>query len=103
MNPEQLQSNENPKAQNSKTDAFLAQLDESRIVQLMAGRRQLLESLKSEISRKLYYKIEEKLANEEKTLREIWDWQQGKHKFFAKYTLILDPRYFEQEFINWQD
>ncbi len=75
-------------------------LTKEQISLLVEQRRKQLEELKPNISRKLYFKIEEKLNSEEKTLLEILDWQNGKHAFMSRYTLILDPRYFEQEFLN---
>ena len=71
-----------------------------QIQTLIDARRRDLEYLKPDISLKLYYAAEEKLADEKKRLGEILDWQEGKQTRLSKYTLILDTHYFEQEFLN---
>ena len=75
-------------------------LNKEQIQKLIDARRQDLESLKPDITLKLYYAAEEKLADEKKRLEEILDWQEGKQSRLSKYTLILDTHYFEQEFLN---
>ena len=75
-------------------------LDEELIAQVSKQRQTELSELKSIIARKMYYAIEEKLAQEEQALKNILNWQQGKSSELSKYTLILDPHYFEQLFLN---
>lgn len=98
MNPEFLHTTSTPGLPAAQS-ASLARLDEKQIIELMAERRQTLESLKPLVSRKIYYAMEEKLAQEESKLKEILDWQNGKITKLSKYSLILDTNYFEQEFL----
>jgi hypothetical protein len=75
-------------------------LSEIQIDELYTQRQGALEPLKIEVSRKMYYLIEEKLAAEKAELKKILDWQQGKNSELSKFSLVLDPHYFEQEFLN---
>jgi hypothetical protein len=95
-----LQPTEHIANSSAKTEGSLAPLDEQQINSLMLSRKQALETIKNEISRKVYFQIEEKIGREETQLKEILDWQQGKQMQRAKYSLILDPHYFEQEFLQ---
>ena len=85
----------------SQDDSISSQnLTEDQILALSEARKNALEQIKSQISRKIYYQIEEKLLFEQNRLQEILDWQQGRSAKQAKYTYILDPHFFEQEFLN---
>ena len=75
-------------------------LDAEQIQKLSQHQKAELEKIKPHISRKNYYAIEEKITEEEKSLREILDWQQGKQSKLSKYSLILNPHFFEQELMN---
>ena len=75
-------------------------MDEKQIDLLILARKDALEAIKNEISRKIYFQIEEKIIREELKLKEILDWQEGRQSKLAKYSLILDPHFFEQEFLN---
>ncbi len=99
MNPELLQNPENFNRPSEETSSFLP-LNKEQIGKITFARKQLLELVKTGISRKLYYNIEEKLAQEERQLREILDWQEGRQSRLARYSFILDPHYFEQEFLT---
>lgn len=74
-------------------------LDEISIGQVLALGRQQLEKVKPAISRKMHNALEEKLSGQERELKKILAWQQGRQEHLAQYSLILDPRYFEQEFM----
>jgi hypothetical protein len=79
---------------------FLGPLNEGQIGSLISIRKQNLESIKSQISRKRYFMIEEKIAAEENSLKQILNWQQGKNNQLSQYSFVLDTHYFEQEFLN---
>jgi len=101
MNAERLPAQNNPPTQSPASQGGpLQRLDEKQIAELMAERKALLEALKPAVSRKIYYAMEEKLAQEETRLKEILDWQLGKITKLSKYSLILDPHYFDQEFLQ---
>jgi hypothetical protein len=82
-----------------KIDGGLAVLDDKQINSLIESRKQALELIKNGISRKIYFQMEEKINHEETRLKQILDWQQGRQNQMAKYSLILDPHFFEQEFL----
>jgi len=100
MNLETLQSKETLAPKGTETASSFSNLTESSIKALIDDRKQLLQSIKNEIGLKTFYKLEEKIAAEEKRLSEILDWRLGRQKQLAKYTFILDSRFFEQEFLN---
>lgn len=75
-------------------------LTQNQIADTITERKALLNSLRPEISRKIYYTLEEKIALEEKELQQILDWQEGRSSQMSKYTFILNSNYFEQEFMN---
>ena len=74
-------------------------MDDKQINSLISARKQALETIKSQVSRKVYFQMEEKISHEESQLKELLDWQQGRNNALAKFSLILDPHYFEQEFL----
>ena len=101
MSVEFLSPQQNPPPQSHPAPLHsLSKLDAGQIQILMEQRKALLEELKPSVSRKIYYLMEEKLLREEAKLREILDWQEGKVTRLSRYSLILDPNYFEQEFLN---
>lgn len=75
-------------------------LNQKQIEEVTQIRQSLLIELKDNISRKFYYALEEKLEQEKKSLSQILDWQEGRNTELSKYSLVLDPHYFEQEFLN---
>ena len=100
MTPETLYTSEKPKIVPNEPPAQFSDLDEAQIEALMLSRKGLLESLKAKVSLKAYYTMEEKTNSEEKRLNEILDLKRGKQSRMAKYSLILNPNYFEQEFLS---
>ncbi|HVY67909.1 MAG TPA: hypothetical protein VHA30_03375 [Patescibacteria group bacterium] len=76
-----------------------AELNEQSISESSLPRRLMLEQLKPHLSRKRYFALEEKLAAEEKQLRDILDWRLGRQNRLSRFTFILDQHYFEQEFL----
>jgi hypothetical protein len=100
MHPTNTQPNKPVNSASESSGSNFASLNERAILELSEVRKKLLEQIKNEISLKRFYAIEEKLKNEEKTLMEILDWRLGKSTQLSKYSLILDPHYFEQEFLN---
>jgi len=82
-----------------KDGASFAQLNAELINEVISDRKNRLEKIKPEISRKLYYIMEEKIIAQEKHLNDILDWRQGKLSQLSKYSLILNSNYFEQEFL----
>ena len=100
MSPETLKPTENSAQTPPQNDGSFKQLSQELITRTMERRLEILASLQPELSRKLFYSLEEKLAQEAKQLREILDWQQGRQSQLSKYTFILDPHYFEQEFLS---
>jgi hypothetical protein len=100
MSNETLKPQEQPAQSPLQSGGHFEALRQSQISDLAAERRRWLESIKPEVSLKRYYQIEEKIKAEEKSLTEILDWQEGRSTQLSKYSLILDPHYFEQEFLN---
>jgi hypothetical protein len=101
MNPELLPIQDNQTVPIPQSPGnFSHRLNKPQIIELMGLRRQNLLGLKKDISLKLYYTVEEKLDREEKALLEILDWQEGKITKLSQYSLILDPHFFEQEFLQ---
>jgi hypothetical protein len=75
-------------------------LTQNQITDILTERKNILNSLRPEISRKVYYTLEEKIVLEEKQLQQILDWQEGRNSQLSRYSLILDSHYFDQEFMN---
>ena len=100
MNPEILSTTQEAKNTSPEISANFDALDEHQISLVIASRKALLESIKAQISLKAYYAAQEKLEAEEKRLKEILDFRLGRQSHLAKYTFVLNPNYFEQEFLN---
>src|SRR5579864_4464158 len=100
MTPETLIPAEHLPKRPDANELPQTELSESVITDMASTRQDLLESIKETVSRKTYYLLEEKLKEEQKQLREILGWQQGRQSRLSKYTNILDRHYFEQEFLN---
>ena len=66
---------------------------------VMKNRNESLLNLRQYISRKLYYVLEEKLKQETAEFAKLLDHAYGRQKAQAKFTLVLDPNYFEQRFM----
>lgn len=75
-------------------------LSQEQIDSEINSRKELLQKLKSELSLKLFYCLEEKVDMEHKNLLSILDWQEGRNTHLSKFTNVLEPYYFEQEFFN---
>ena len=75
-------------------------LTQQQIEQAAEDRANKLNGIKDLISKKFLYALEDKLAAEKKSLQQILDWQEGRNTELSKYTHVLDPHYFEQEFLN---
>ncbi|HYV33924.1 MAG TPA: hypothetical protein VE973_03700 [Candidatus Limnocylindria bacterium] len=100
MKPEILKISEKPKKTATESLAAVVNFDEEQIQTAIAPRKALLESIKAEITLKSYYTLEEKILVEEKRLNDILDIKRGRQSRLAKYSFILNPSYFEQEFLN---
>ncbi len=100
MSNETLHPKEFPPITPPRNGGGTDNLSKQRIQSLAVQRKQCLEGIKPDISRKLYFMLEEKLEKEQKNLEEILDWQQGKLSRLSRYSLILDSHYFEQEFLS---
>ena len=70
----------------------IAQLHEDRLGQLAA--------IKNTISRKLYFKLEEKLQREKSQLEQLLGIETGQQNQLAKYSFVLDRQYFDQVFLE---
>lgn len=97
--PETLQPKEQPTQTPTEVSANFNTLDEQGIKSVITSRKALLESIKSQVSLKSYYFMEEKIVSEEKRLKEILDWRMGRSRQLSRYSLVLNPNYFEQEFM----
>ncbi len=100
MNPEILQPTDSGTKISNEILVKLNAFGEEQISELITSRKQLLESIKNQISLKAYYLMEEKILKEETRLKEILDIKKGRQRQLSKFTFILDPRFFEQEFLN---
>jgi len=100
MSPETLKPHELISKRSAIESSGHVKLNGQKISALIQSRKEILENIKDGISRKIYFQIEEKINREEKQLKEILDWQEGRQSVLAKYSFILDPHYFEQEFLN---
>src|ERR1700729_1263932 len=100
MLPETLKPTEAPAKPANEHSGASFKLDEQQINSLILSRKEILENIKNEISRKVYFQIEEKINREEKQLNELLDFQEGRQNQLSKYTFVLDTHYFEQEIIS---
>lgn len=78
----------------------MTRLTQQQIDSLTADLKQRAENIKSHISRKRFFNIEEKINSNQQRLGQILDWQEGRQNQLSKYSFILDTHYFEQEFLN---
>ena len=98
MNPEILQPKEIQPDRPELVEAAAPVL-EQQAQTILQERRQSLESLRSLIARKLYYRLEEKIKAEDESFRQLMDIQTGRKKILDQYTFILDTEYFEQKLL----
>lgn len=79
--------------------ADVKKLEENSIRSFYAARRKTAEYLRPLISLKFYHAIKEKLDWEETVLKNLLASRDKNRKILARYSLVLDQRYFEQKFL----
>ena len=75
-------------------------LNKDGIDRLLQERMTQLAELSPAISRKLLFALEEKLQNEKLELESLGGLEEARLAHNARYSLILDPAYFEQELLT---
>lgn len=63
----------------------------------------MLQQLRTYISRKLYFALEEKLQREKQELEQLLGQKSARQQLAARYSNILDTQYFEQILLIDQD
>lgn len=74
-------------------------LEENSIRSFYAARRRSAENLRPLVSLKFYHQIKEKLDWEETVLKNLLASRDKNRQILARYSLVLDQRYFEQKFL----
>ena len=75
-------------------------MTEQQIKTMFAERRKLAESLESLVSLNFYNKMKKKIADEEKSLLQIFNLIDKCRQNLNRYTFVLDQQYFDQKFLS---
>ena len=74
-------------------------LSEQQITELLTQQQTMLGQLQAKVSRKFYFALEERLQEQRQQFIKLLQWDTGKQTIQSRYSLVLDPQYFEQKFL----
>ncbi len=75
-------------------------LSANTVAELYQTRQADLQTMKSWVGLKFFYRATEKIKQEEATLKRLLRLETAKQTILADYSFVLDPAYFEQKFLN---
>jgi hypothetical protein len=98
MNNERLKPSE-PKKKSEQVSPAPEVLTVELAESVILSRREQLNKLEGIISKKYYYKLEERIQEEVLEFEKLLNWQKGKKQILSQYTFVLDQQYFEQKIL----
>lgn len=85
-----------PEQETSATEGLTMQ----QVDELYTARNANLEAIKQWVNLKFYYRVAEKIKQEQEAFKRLLRIENAKQDILAEYSFVLDSAYFEQKFLS---